>query len=271
MKTLSLSTAECGGASDATAPCARVLRVPVHVVNVHEVVRQMDGWIQRGDGQRWIAVTSSHGIMEGFKHPEFRQILESATLSLPDGQWTARAAAAHLSLAPQQVRGADLMLAFFALANERGYSSYFLGDTAEVLERLTARLRSQFPGLRIAGAYSPPFHPLSREENDEIIKRINEAKPHVLWVCLGLPKQETWIFANRQKLDAPLIIAAGAAAKFVSGDVATAPAWIRQHGFEWLWRLVREPRRCWRRSMLYGPQFALFAILELCGLRRYDS
>ena len=271
MKTSSLFAAEGGTTSDALVPCARVLRVPVHVINVHQVVRQMDEWIQRGDGQRWVAVTSSHGIMEGFKHPEFKQILESAALSLPDGQWTARAAAAHLSLAPEQVRGADLMLAFFALATERGYSSYFLGDTEEVLERLTARLRSQFPGLRIAGAFSPPFHALSREENDEIIKRINAAKPHVLWVCLGLPKQETWIFANRQKLDAPLIVAVGAAAKFVSGDVAAAPAWIRQHGFEWLWRLVREPRRCWRRSMLYGPQFALFAILELCGLRRYDS
>jgi len=263
-------TAESQLASYANVPCARVLRVPVHVINVHDVVRQMDGWIQRGGGQRWIAVTSSHGIMEGFKHPEFRQILESAALSLPDGQWTARAAAAHLSLDAQQVRGADLMLAFFALANQRGYSCYFLGDTDEVLEQLTARLRSQFPGMRIAGTYSPPFRPLSSEENDEIIRRINATKPQVVWVCLGLPKQETWIFANRHKLDSPIVIAAGAAAKFVSGNVATAPAWIRQHGFEWLWRLVREPRRCWRRSMLYGPQFALLAILELSGLRKYD-
>jgi N-acetylglucosaminyldiphosphoundecaprenol N-acetyl-beta-D-mannosaminyltransferase len=240
------------------------------VINLHDVVRQMDGWIQRGEVRRWIAVTSSHGIMEGFKHPEFNQVLESAALSLPDGHWTALAAAAHLSLEPQQVRGADLMLAFCALANERGYSSYFLGDTDEVLERLTSRLRSQFPGLRIAGAYSPPFHLLSSQENDEIIKRINAAKPHVVWVCLGLPKQERWIYANRHKLDSPIVIAAGAAAKFVSGDVAPAPAWIRQHGFEWLWRLIREPRRCWRRSMLYGPQFAFHTILELSGIRRYD-
>jgi N-acetylglucosaminyldiphosphoundecaprenol N-acetyl-beta-D-mannosaminyltransferase len=263
-------TAENRFASGAGVPCARVLRVPVHVINLDDVVRQMDGWIQRGDGQRWIAVTSSHGIMEGFEHPEFKHIVESAALSVPDGKWTARAAAARLSLEPQQVRGADLMLAFCALANQRGYSSYFLGDTDEVLERLTLRLRGEFPGLRIAGAYSPPFRPLRTEENDEILMRINEAKPHVLWVCLGLPKQETWIFANRQKLAVPIVIAAGAAAKFVSGSVATAPAWIREHGFEWLWRLMREPRRCWRRSMLYGPQFALFSILELSGFRRYD-
>ena len=256
--------------SIANVPCARVLRVPVHVISLRDVVRHMDEWIQRGDAQRWIAVTSSHGIVEGFKHPEFRQVLESAALSLPDGNWTARAAAARLSLVPEQVRGADLMLAFCALANERGYSSYFLGDTDEVLESLSSRLRSQFPGMRIAGAYSPPFRPLSSDENDEMIKRINAAKPQVLWVCLGLPKQEGWIFANREKLDVPIIVAVGAAAKFLSGNITPAPTWIREHGFEWLWRLIREPRRCWRRSMLYGPQFAFYALLELSGIRKYD-
>ena len=242
----------------------------MHVLGLHDVVRVMEGWLQNGAGGRWIAVTSSHGIMEGFKHREFRQILESAALSLADGKWTSRAAAARLSLEPQQVRGADLVWEFCGLAHRRGYSSYFFGDTPEVLERLTARLRAQFPSLRIAGACSPPFRPLSREENDEIIRRINAAKPHVLWVCLGLPKQERWIFANRHKLRAPIVIAVGAAAKFLSGSVAPAPRWIREHGFEWLWRLVREPRRCWRRSVLYGPQFALFAVLELSGIMKLE-
>jgi len=253
-----------------TIPCARVLRVPLHVINLRDVVAQMEGWIQSGEVGNWIAVTSSHGIVEGFKYREFRQILESATLSVTDGKWTARAAAARLALEPQQVRGADLMIAFCKVANTRGYSSYFLGDTDEVLERLTARLLGQFPSLRIAGTCSPPFRSLSNDENEEIIRKINNAKPDVLWVCLGLPKQERWIYSNRDKIRAPIIIAAGAAAKFVSGSVAPAPIWMREHGFEWLWRLLREPRRCWRRSLLYGPQFALLAILESTGLRRYD-
>ena len=243
----------------------------MHVLGLREVVRVMQDWLQDAAGGRWIAVTSSHGIMEGFKHPEFRQILESAALSVPDGKWTARAAGTRLSLEPQQVRGADLMWCFCELASQCGYSSYFFGDTPEVLNRLTSKLRGQFPNLPIAGAYSPPFRPWSEEENDEILRRINGAKPHVLWVCLGLPKQERWIFANRHKLRVPIVIAVGAAAKFLSGSVVPAPRWISRHGFEWLWRLLREPRRCWRRSMLYGPQFALFAILELSGVMKLES
>jgi N-acetylglucosaminyldiphosphoundecaprenol N-acetyl-beta-D-mannosaminyltransferase len=254
----------------ACAPCARILGVPVHVIDLHEVVRQMDQWLRQRKGRRWIAVTGSHGIMEGFKHSDFKRILESADLSVPDGKWAARAAAKRLSLPPQQVRGADLMLAFSDLAHQRGYRSYFLGDTEEVLKRLTARLRGQFPGLSLAGDYSPPFRPLSPAENERVIDRINEAMPDVLWVLLGLPKQEKWIFANRSKLNAPIVVAAGAAAKFVSGSVAPAPTWISERGLEWLWRLVREPRRCWHRSMVYGPQFALHTILELVGVRRYD-
>ena len=249
---------------------ARVLGVPVHVISLPDVIRQMDEWLQQREGQRWIAVTSSHGIVEGFKQPDFKRILESADLSLPDGKWTAQVAAKRLSLPPRQVRGADLILGFSTLANERGYSAFFLGDTAEVLERLTRRLQNQFPGLRIAGTYSPPFRPLTEEENEQVINRINEAKPDVLWVLLGLPKQERWIFANKPKLNARIVIAAGAAAKFVSGDVIPAPVWIRERGFEWLWRLIREPRRCWHRSMVYGPQFALHTILELTGIRHYD-
>ena len=255
--------------STSNIPCARVLGVPVHVIDAPGVVRQMDAWIQGRYRQRWIAVTSSHGVVEGLKHPEFRAILESAALSVPDGEWTARAAAARLSLSPLRVRGADLILAFCALAAERGYSVYFLGDTVEVLERLTSKLRGQFPGMRIAGAYSPPFRHLTDEENGQIIKKINDARPDVVWVLLGLPKQELWIYANRPKVNAPIVVAAGAAAKFVSGNVAAAPAWISRHGLEWLWRLAREPRRCWHRAMVYGPQFAFYTILELTGLRRF--
>ena len=135
---------------------------------------------------------------------------------------------------------------------------------------LKRNLGEKFPGLRIVGAYSPPFRDLTPEEDAHITQLINQANPDVLWVGLGLPKQERWIFAHRDRLNVPVMVAIGAAFKFASGSVKNAPSWIRESGFEWLWRFFHEPRRTWNRAFVYGPQFAAYTILELCGLRRYE-
>ena len=251
-------------------PCARVLGVPVHSVDVGGTLECMSRWIENGDGSQWIAVTSSHGIVEGFKKAEFREILESASLSIPDGMWTARVAGKKLDGAPRRVRGADLLLKFCEMANHRGYSSYFYGDTDEVLEALGTRLQNQFPSLKIAGSYSPPFRVLTPDEDAEIVAAINRAKPDVLWVGLGLPKQERWIYEHRHQLKVPVIVAVGAAFKFVAGKVKEAPKPVSDLGLEWFWRLLSEPKKCWHRSLVYGPQFALHSYLEIKGIRKYD-
>ncbi|HUZ48000.1 MAG TPA: WecB/TagA/CpsF family glycosyltransferase [Terriglobia bacterium] len=250
--------------------CARVLGVPVHNVDVQEVLAIMEQWIEQRETPRWIAVTSSHGLVEGFKRPAFKAILDSADLSVPDGMWTARVAAQKLAAVPKRVRGADLLTAFCGLANRRGYSNYFYGDTDEVLAALSGKLKSSFPSLEIAGAFSPPFRTLTAREDEEIVSAINRAKPDVLWVGLGLPKQERWIYEHLERLEVPIVVAVGAAFKFVSGKVKPAPRKVSELGLEWLWRLASEPRKCWRRALVYGPQFALHSYLEIKGLRNYD-
>jgi N-acetylglucosaminyldiphosphoundecaprenol N-acetyl-beta-D-mannosaminyltransferase len=249
--------------------CARVLGIPVHVVDVRETIAFIETWIQQRDRPRWIAMTNSHGIIEGFKHPDFKAVLESADLSLPDGMWTARAAGRRVSSLPKQVRAIDLLLKFCDLANRRGYSSFFYGDTEEVLIRLSARLKSQFPSLKISGTYSPPFRPVTHDEDTQILQAINAANPDVLWVGLGLPKQERWIYEHREKLNVPVIVAIGATFKFASGKVSPAPRRVSQMGLEWFWRLLTEPRKVWRRALVYGPQFALHTYLESKGLKKY--
>ena len=250
--------------------CTRVLGVPVHSVDVEGALECMGRWIEERGGTRWIAVTRSHGIVEGVKQPGFRKIIESAALSVPDGMWTARVSAKKLSSVPRRVRGADLLVEFSRLASRRGYSSFFYGDTEEVLAMLSARLKEQFPSLKIAGVYSPPFRKLSPEEDAEITATINSARPDVLWVGLGLPKQEHWIYEHLERLKVPVIVAVGAAFKFVAGTVKEAPRAVSNLGLEWFWRLLREPKKCWHRSLVYGPQFALHSYLELKGLRKYD-
>jgi N-acetylglucosaminyldiphosphoundecaprenol N-acetyl-beta-D-mannosaminyltransferase len=228
----------------------------------------MERWVEDRGQARWIAVTSSHGVVEGHKHPEFKAVLKTADLSLPDGNWTARLAGRYASCAPIQIRGADLLVSFCEISSRKGYSNFFFGETEEVLGLLITNLRKQFPTLKVAGAYSPPFRSLAPEEDARITDLINEAKPDVLWVGLGLPKQEWWIFRHRNSLKVPVIVAAGAAFKFVAGKIKPAPRWMSQRGLEWAWRLAHEPRRLWHRVVIYGPQFAALTALELAGLKK---
>lgn len=247
-----------------------VLGAPVDVVGMREVLRIMEDWILRGGACRFITLTNSHGIIEARRRPRFMSILKSADLSLPDGRWAARAAACKAGEGTCQVRGADLLWAFCRLAEEKKYSIFFYGDTEETLRECHRQLVAHFPRLRIAGSYSPPFRDLTPEEDAQAVEAINAATPDVLWVALGLPKQEQWIFSYRSQLRVSIAVAVGAGVKFVAGSVRDAPKWASRSGIEWLWRLVHEPRRIWRRALIYGPQFAAHALLDVYGLRKYE-
>ncbi len=247
-----------------------ILGVPVDVLGMNDALAVMEDWIAGGDACRFMALTNSHGIVEGRRRPLFKTILKSADLSLPDGRWTARAAARKAGTETRQIRGADLLWAFCRLAEKKGFSNFFYGDTEETLARCRRRLLAHFPRLRIAGCYSPPFRALTPSEEARAVKTINAARADVVWVALGLPKQEQWIYDHRSMLHASVAVAAGAAVKFVGGNVRGAPEWAIRSGFEWLWRLIQEPQRMWRRALIYGPQFAAHALLDVYGFRRYE-
>jgi N-acetylglucosaminyldiphosphoundecaprenol N-acetyl-beta-D-mannosaminyltransferase len=149
-------------------------------------------------------------------------------------------------------------------------SHFFLGDTEETLRRLKGNLERTYAEITIAGMCSPPFRPLSSDEDDALVQRINEARPDVLWVALGLPKQERWIFEHRDRLNVPLVLGVGAAFKFLAGTVKRAPDPVGHFGFEWLWRFAHEPRRLWRRVLIDAPQFVGLAGLDVTGLRKFS-
>lgn len=247
----------------AIPPCTHVLGAPVHIVDVDGVLRLMEQWIRQRERSHWIAVTGSHGALEAYKHADFRAILQTADLSVPDGRWAARVAARKMSCPTHQVRGADLMSAFFELSRQKGFTHYFYGDTNQTLTLASEQIQKKHPGARVVGTYSPPFRELSPEEDAQVVEMINRANPDVLWVALGLPKQERWIVAHRERLKSPVIVAVGAALKFHSGKVVPSPPWASKAGLEWLWRLLHEPRTVWRRALIYGPQFMALSLFEL--------
>lgn len=250
-----------------TEPSVEILGSRVHLVSATRTVDHIEHWIEMRDAKcRQVIVTGFHGLLEAHKSPSIRSILNRAELWVPDG--IAPVWLAHLRGYRNVVRtpGAEIMQEFLRRSQQKGYSSYFYGDTEQTLAALCETVKRNYPGHRIAGAYSPPFRPLTPSEEDAILERINAARPDVLWVALGLPKQEVWIHDRLKHLSVPVAIGVGAAFAFVAGTVARCPEWMGRAGFEWVYRFLKEPTKLWRRDLLDGPRFIFYAGMEL--LRR---
>jgi N-acetylglucosaminyldiphosphoundecaprenol N-acetyl-beta-D-mannosaminyltransferase len=247
-----------------------VLGVEVDAVQIPEVVQQIETWIQRREACHFIAVTGMHGVMEAQHDAEFKMVLNSADMVVPDGMplvWVGRLRGRRLA---RRVYGPELMLSVCERTASRGVRHFLFGGGPEVPEKLAKSLRRRFPTLGIVGLYSPPFRRVTREEDEQIIAVINAAAPDVLWVGLSTPKQEKWMYAHRNELCVPVVIGVGAAFDINSGMKAQAPSWMREHGMEWFFRLIQEPRRLWRRYIVYGSQFVFYVGLELLGLRKSE-
>lgn len=241
-----------------------VLGSTVHLCSADEAVSQLEEWITKpAPFCRQVVVSGFHAIWEAHRNEQVRSAVRSADLWLPDGIAPVWAARLQGIKAIERATGADLMRAFLTRADQRGLRTFFYGDTDETLMRLTTRLRAEYPGHQIAGTFSPPFRPLTPVEDEAIIEMINNARPDVLWVGLGTPKQDCWIAARRERLRAPVAAGVGAAFRFLAGSVSRCPAWIGNAGFEWAYRLIQEPKKLWKRDIVEGPRFLLAVCAEL--------
>ena len=204
-------------------PSITVLGTRIHVLGIPEVVDLIASWIEQKGTCRYVVNTGMHGLMEGCRHADFKEILNSADLFTADGisvTWLARR---HGYALKKRVSGADMMREFFRLSEQKGYRHFFYGDTNETLSLLKTKIKEEFPGLQIAGSLSPPFRPLTPEEDADEIRIINESGADIIWVGLGLPKQEWWMHNHRDRLNTPVAVGVGASFKFLSGRVSRAP------------------------------------------------
>jgi N-acetylglucosaminyldiphosphoundecaprenol N-acetyl-beta-D-mannosaminyltransferase len=161
------------------------------------------------------------------------------------------------------------MLAVCQASLQKGYRHFFYGGNEGVPELLRDKLQEKFPGLQVVGTYSPPFRPLTPEEDAAIVARINAARPDIVWVGLSTPKQERWMAAHLGKVQAPVMVGVGAAFDFHAGLKPQAPRWMQQSGMEWFFRMVTEPKRLARRYLHNNPRFVVAVLMQLLGLRRY--
>ena len=225
----------------------------------------VDGWIKRGE-HNFVCVRDVHGVMRCQDDEELRQIHNQAGLVTPDGMplvWISRLRGfRHVD----RVYGPDLMLAICERSLGQGYSHFFYGGDKGVAELLKVRLQARCPGLNVVGTYTPPFRPLTEEEDEDIVKRINTLRPDIIWIGLSTPKQEQWMAAHLGRLKAPVMIGVGAAFDFHAGLKRQAPYWMQRSGLEWLFRLVSEPRRLWYRYVVLVPKFLVMLVGSALGL-----
>ena len=255
------------------APCltfdrVNILGIGVHALSMQQTLNQMTCWIEQRL-PNYMIVCPVSTIMAARRNPTLYETVRHAGLVTPDGmplvflsRWLGYK---HVT----RVYGPDLMLEFSQLSAKKGYRNYYFGGAEGIPEKLADNLTSRFRGLQVVGTHSPPFHPLTLEEEQDIVDQINATNPDIVWVCLGSPKQELWVAKFRDRLNAPILIGVGSAFDFLSGRKPQAPRWMQRSALEWLFRLLTEPRRLWRRYLINNPLFMFLVTLQLLKIRRF--
>jgi N-acetylglucosaminyldiphosphoundecaprenol N-acetyl-beta-D-mannosaminyltransferase len=219
----------------------------------------------------YVCVCNVHTVMASGEDQELRTALAGSSINVPDGQplvWAINALGHSLA---GRVYGPELMSRACERAADTGTRFYLYGGRNQgALVQLALNLRQRYPGVRIVGGYSPPHRPLTPEEREAVAEEINHSRADVVWVGIGVPKQEKWMAQMRPSLSSSLLVGVGAAFDFHAGLVPQAPNWLQEAGLEWAYRLAHEPRRLWRRYLRYNPRFLAGFARQLVEHRRKE-
>ena len=255
-----------------TSNCARVniLGVGVSAIDMSAALQASEELLD-GNGRGYVCVTGVHGIIEAQDDEQFRSILNHSHLTTPDGMPTVWCGRLNGFKSMSRVYGPDYMLALCRRSVSKGYRHFLYGGKEGVAEQLRDELTRRIPGLVIVGTYTPPFRPLSPTEQDALKAQLDEGKADILWCGLSTPKQERFIAANLALLPVKLMVGVGAAFDLLSGNLSEAPDWMKKSGLQWFYRLIKEPRRLWRRYLFNNPRFIALVLLQVMGLKRFST
>lgn len=238
-----------------------ILGVGVSAVNMAMALEAIEGWIAHRE-PNYICVTPAHSVMDCVNNPMLYPLFNQSGMTVPDGMAIVWLLKLHGQAHVGRVCGPDLMDAVMAVSLEKGWRHFFYGGHPGVPERLAERFSSRYPGLQIAGWYSPPFRDLTPEEDEQVVAQIRAARPHIVWVGISSPRQERWMAEHLERLNVPVLIGVGAAFDFWAGTKRRAPRWMQRAGLEWLFRFLSEPKRLWPRYRQY-PRFVWLALRQL--------
>jgi N-acetylglucosaminyldiphosphoundecaprenol N-acetyl-beta-D-mannosaminyltransferase len=245
-----------------------ILGIPISMTDYQQAMEVMDGMVARRE-RGYVCCAPVHALMVAQRDEETRAALRGASLTVPDGMplvWAANLMGEGLG---DRVYGPELMQRYNERCRDHGHRVWLYGGRDQgSLAQLALNMHKANPGMRIVGGYSPPFRPLTEAEEDEIARQINAARPDVLWVGIGVPKQEKWMARMRDKLEVPVMCGTGAAFDFLAGRVSQAPPWMQRRGLEWTYRIAQEPRRLLPRYLYYNPAFVAAVSRQVLSERR---
>ncbi len=245
-----------------------VLGMRVDATSYEDASRRVARWARDGRSA-YVCVATVHMIMETFDSSAFQRVVNGADLVTPDGRplvWALRILGVRDA---NQVRGTDLTARVVDLAAREGIPIGLYGGTPDLLETFARILERRYPGVRVVCRIAPPFRPLTPEEDEAVTGEILSSGARLLFVGIGCPKQERWMEAHKERIPA-VMLGVGAAFDFHTGRVRQAPGWMQVAGLEWLFRLLMDPRRLWKRYARHNPRFVVLFSLELLqGLLRF--
>lgn len=250
-------------------PCANVLGVGLHALDLRGAVELVEENVLEGR-KGYVCITGVHGVMEAYRDPEFRGIVDRAVLVAPDGMPTVWVGRLQGYGQMRRVFGPDLMLEVCHRSVKQGFTHFLYGGKAGIANQLRDRLCRWFPGIRVVGTFTPPFRPLIPQEQAELEDDIARLNPDIIWVGLSTPKQERFMADNIDHFACRVMIGVGAAFDFHTGKLQDSPDWVKHAGLQWLHRLCQDPSRLWKRYLINNSAFLLQIVLQLTGLKAYN-
>lgn len=241
-------------------PTCNILGVNIAAIDMQWLVDYLDSNIRLLSGD-YICVSNVHTTVTAYEDPEYLKVQNGGIMAIPDGGPLSSVGQRRGYRNMKRTTGPSLMGEVFQISAEKGYRHYFYGSTDETLEKLYSVLTETYPGIQIAGMYSPPFRPMTEDEDKAIVERINETKPDFVWVGLGAPKQEKWMAAHQGRVKG-LMVGVGAGFDYYAGNIERAPEWMQKSNLEWVYRLIQDPKRLFGRYWHTNTKFIWNAMIR---------
>ena len=241
-------------------PTCNIMGVNIATINMEWLLEYLNKNIDLLHGD-YICVSNVHTTVTSFEEPDYCAVQNGGIMAIPDGGPLSTVGRKRGHKNMQRTTGPSLMGEIFKITAEKGYRHFFYGSKQETLDLLEEKLNENYPGIQIAGMYSPPFRPLTDEEDAAVIKMINDAKPDFVWIGLGAPKQENWMAAHQGKIDG-LMVGVGAGFDYYAGNIQRAPQWMQKWNLEWVYRLIQDPKRLFQRYWHTNTKFIWNAMIR---------